>query len=84
MLKYYRQRKLRKYIYNLSGVSSDKLLFICNKYDDQKENELINLNGMIYISDYIYYDENILDAGLKELLNLGDILKITQYIYNLA
>lgn len=77
-------QKLSKYIYNLSGVNSDKLLFICNKYDDQKDNELINYNGIIYISDYIYYDENILDAGLKELLNSGDILKISQYIYNLA
>lgn len=77
-------QKLSKFVYNISGVSSEKLLFICNKYNDQKENELINYNGMIYVSDYVYYDENIFDADLKELLNSGDILRISQYVYNLT
>ena len=75
---------MSKFVYNISGVSSEKLLFICNKYNDQIENELINYNGMIYVSDYVYYDENIFDADLKELLNSGDILRISQYVYNLT
>ena len=38
---------------------------------------------MFYISDYIYYDENILDATLQEIINSSDVMRISQYLLNI-
>ena len=72
--------KLSKFLSNIVGIGMDKLIFICNKYNEQKENSLVNYNGIFYVSDYIYYDENILDATLLEIIKSGDIMRISQYL----
>ena len=68
---------------SINNVGMDKLLLICNKYNENKDNSLINYNGMFYISDYIYYDENILDATLQEIINSSDVMRISQYLLNI-
>ena len=75
--------KLSKFLSNIVGISMDKFMFICNKYNEQKENSLVNYNGIFYVSDYIYYDENILDATLQEIINSSDVMRISQYLLNI-
>ena len=75
--------KLGVFMSSINNVGMDKLLLICNKYNENKDNSLINYNGMFYISDYIYYDENILDATLQEIINSSDVMRISQYLLNI-
>lgn len=65
--------KLEMFFNNVSCNDEDKYIFICNKFNEEKDNELINNHKNIMISEYINNTEDF------EKLKVQDFIRIEGY-----
>lgn len=65
-------------ISNINGVSSDKYMFVCNNYDNEKDNALIspNIKLRFTINEYIEHIKHFDQLSFDELSNDSGIQKV--------
>jgi len=70
--------KLECLFKNINYSDGEKFFFVCNKYDQTKENYLVSNNSPItgMIKDYIEYDINIDNMSLEQLSLLKSLQRI--------
>ncbi len=68
--------KLKKFATQIKDVDRNKILYVCNKYREDRKNELLNNINMFYIKEYVYYDETFVDSKVIDMLKHTEITKL--------
>ena len=68
--------KTELFVASLDKVDEEKCIYICNKYIENRENDLINHINSFYIKEYLYYDSSIIDSKIKALIGNMEIEKL--------
>lgn len=74
--------KLEKMGRELEGVSGEKFMIICNKYNENITNNITLYNGVFYVTDYIYYEDSLVDGTLENIASSSEIARVIKYIVN--
>ena len=63
---------------NINGVSSDKYLFVCNNFDNERDNALIspNIKVKFSISEYVEHIMHFDQLSIEDLANNSGIQKV--------
>lgn len=72
--------KLEKLSKSISTISQDKFLIICNKYNEEINNSLINNGNQFYISDYICLDSNLIEGNMTNIINSEEVMRMSNYL----
>ena len=67
------------FVSNVNGISQDKYVFVCNRFNTSEYNELVTPNGILKfnISEYIINVENKTDLTANIFSKNRDIKKIS-------
>lgn len=68
--------KLKKFATQIKDVDRNKIIYVCNKYRDDRKNELLNNINLFYIKEYVYYDETFVDSKVLDMLKHTEITKL--------
>jgi len=68
--------KLKKFAEQIKNVDKSKIIYVCNKYVAERDNELLSYINSFYIRDYIYYDEAFIDAKVDKIINNTEVTKL--------
>ena len=68
--------KLKKFATQIKDVDKSKMIYICNKYKEDRKNELLNNINLFYVKEYVYYDETFVDSKVSDMLKHTEITKL--------
>jgi cellulose biosynthesis protein BcsQ len=68
--------KVDKFVSSLSEKNNEKYYFICNRYEDNRENYLLNYINSFYVREYIYADSSLINSTITEMLQNIEIGKL--------
>ena len=68
--------KTKLFVEGLGKIDDDKCIYICNKYNENRGNELIKYINSFYIEEYLYYDNSIIDSKINTLIGNIEIGKL--------
>lgn len=74
---------LRRFLSSINNTDSTKYIFVCNDYDNTKENAFITLDKKerLDISEYVEHNENFDEFRITEYLMINGIKKIS-YLFD--
>ena len=67
------------FLANINGISAEKYIFICNKFEKESFNALIlpDITLKFSVNEYINYMGNVGKDAVKNLVNSNEIRKVS-------